>query len=381
MKKLLLLLPILFGACSTVTPPLPDIPLAAPKVISFQDILSLPMQNVKMIKENLRPGEGIGVMAGTFGPINKVLPEVLAATNAPMFRIHLGGFCNHGSRCTEGECSPGNINCIRSRARTAEKIAKSFPNSQCYASPYAEYSSTDRNRVEGWFAAIKSEAPSCIPVASAFGGYIPPSIKYIERHGNNPQISEITSNDGSNYFDSDSVKYNKKATKLSGKWTNRYNLRLTSEKSAPPPPKDRPLTNRIEKHDFILMQLMADDLSPQPATPAICSSLTKLTGEELYKPHSEDYGAANGNRGNRPMLILKSRVSKLDLLDRTGKTIGCFAYYGTFTTPGYHRYYMGTCSGQNALDLYRKTGEWGFLKNGNRCTAITVIRRMNYFRD
>ena len=350
-------------------------------VIPCQDILSLPMQDVAMIKANLEPGQGIGVMAGTFGPINKVLPELLATGKVPAFRIHLGGFCSHGSKCTAGECSPGNISCLRSRARTAQKIAESFPNSQCYASPYAEYSSTDRNRVDAWFSAIKSEAPSCIPVASSFGGYIPPYIRHIERHGNNPAVSEITSNDGSNYFDSDSVKYNSKATVMSCKWTNRYNLRLTSEKSAPPPPQERSLDNRIEKHDFLLMQLMGHPLPKQPVPPTVCKHINKFKGQELLKPHSEDYGKLNGQRGNKPMIILKKKVSKLDVVDVNGKYIGCFKYYGPYTVKGYYRYYMGSCSGQDAYDLYLKTGEWAFLKDRNSCTPITVMRRMGYFRE
>lgn len=354
---------------------------ATPTPIPCQDILSLPMQDVKMIKANLEVGQSIGVMAGTFGPINKVLPELLATGKVPAFRIHLGGFCAHGSKCTDGECSPGNINCLKSRARTAQKIAESFPSSQCYASPYAEYSSTDRKRVDAWFSAIKSEAPSCIPVASSFGGYIPPYIRYIERHGNNPQISEITSNDGSNYFDSDSVKYNKKATVMSCKWTNRYNLRLTSEKSAPPPPKERSLDNRIGQHDFLLMQLMGHELPPQPAPPVSCKHIHSFTGQELLKPHSEDYGSLNGQRGNKPMVILKKKVNKLDVIDTKGRYVGCFKYYGKYTVNGYHRYYMGSCSGQDAYDLYLKTGEWAFMKDGTTCTPITVMRRMGYFRE
>lgn len=345
-----------------------------------QDILSLPMQDIDMIKANLQPGQCIGVMAGTFGQVKRPLEELLATGKVPCFRTHLGGFCSHGSRCTDGECKPTDFNCLKSRARAAEKTALAFPNSKCYASPYAEYSSTNRTQVNEWFKIIKEHAPSCTPVASAFGGYVPPNV-LVEKHGNSPGITDITSNDGSNYFDSDSVKYNKIARIISFKWTNRYNLRLTSEKSAPPPPKERSLSNRIEKHDFLLMQIMQQALPPEPPAPGVCKSIRRFSGQELWKPHSEDYGVNNGVRGNRPMLISKRRISKFDVVNKAGKVIACLKYYGTFTAPGYYRYYMGTCSGENAYDLYLETGEWAFLKDGGVCTPITVIRRMNYFRE
>lgn len=379
-RKLLVLL--LLSSCTTLQKPEPTtLTQAAVVQLPCQDILSLPMQDIEMIKRNLEPGQCIGTMAGTFGQVKRPLEELLATGKVPCFRTHLGGFCSHGSKCTDGECKTTDYNCLKSRARAAEKTAKAYPQSQCYVSPYAEYSSTNRNQVNEWFKIVREHAPSCIPVASSFGGYIPPNV-LVEKHGNSPGRTDITSNDGSNYFDSDSVLYNDLAEIISCKWTNRYNLRLTSEKSAPPPPKERSLKNRIGKNDFIQMQLMGRDMPSMPTPPSICKSMKKLTGEELFKNHAEDYGEANGARGNKPMLIYKKRTTSFDVYSPAGKKIACFKYYGTFVTPGYHRYYMGSCSGQDAYELYIAAGgEWAFMKDGNSCVAMPTIRRWGYFRE
>lgn len=339
------------------------------------------MQNVPMLKKELFPGQCIGVLAGTFGTVKGPLDEMLSTGKVSCFRIHLGGFCNHGSRCTKGECATNNLNCLRSRARTAEWLAQKYPSSKCFISPYAEYSEKNKDRVMSWFRTIHDAAPSCDLVASSFGGYIPPGV-IIEEHGNKPKQAPITSNDGKNYFDSNSVKYNSIATLLSFAWTNRYNLRLTSEKGTVPPPQKRPKANRINKNDFIQMQLMQEPLVPMPPPPLVCKTIKRLTDLELWKNHSEDYGAANDSRGNKPLLIYKKRRSILDVYSPAGKKISCLKYYNPYSVKGYYRHYMGSCSGDDALTLYNKAGgEWAFIKDGDSCIAVTTIRRLGYYRE
>ena len=389
MKLLLRLLPLLFVvSCVRTSPTPPPVPVEPTSIFRAvntpkpcQDILSLAVQDRKMIKENLREGEGIGVMAGTFGEIKKSLRELLLTGKVDWFRIHLGGFCSHGAKCYPGECATNNLECLRTRARTAQDLKEEFPNVECNISPYAEYAEKNKDKVMGWFRTIHDAAPGCDLVASAFGGYIPPGVK-VEKHGNNPGNAAITSNDGSNYFDSDSVTYNTIASERSCKWTNRYNRRLTSEKGPPPPPKERPASNNIQKNDFIQMQLMELPLEPMPKPPAVCKGIKKFTGRDLLKTHGEDYGENGDARSNKPLLITRNGPGNLDVYNAANKKIGCFKYYGPYVDRGYNRHYMGSCSGDDAYTLYIKAkSEWAFVKEGNLCRPITVMRRMGYFRD
>lgn len=377
---LLCLIVVQLSSCSLFNNDDNDNPPPTPiSICRGQDILSLAMQDIEMLKQALWDGQCIGAFQGTFGDITTNLDKLLLTKKVPAFRIHLGGFCGHGSKCTPGECNLDDLNCLGSRAKAFETMAKKR-NVNCYLSPYAEYTSTNQAQVNGWFNIIRANAPTCILVASAMGGFTPPNI-LIERHGGNPGPSQITSTDGTSSFDINSPNYNTFASVISFHWTNRYNLRLTSEKETPPPPLQRSLNNRISKSDFTQLQLLHTPLGAKPAAPAQCKYIHNLAAPEIYKPHAEDYGAAGDNRSNRPMFILKTKTKNMQILSPSGIEVGCTKYYGSYTNTSLSRHYVGSCSGDDALSLYNKIqGEWGFLKDGSTCTPVAILRRMGVYR-
>lgn len=395
MKKLLVLLILLLSSCSflekqvftiddldrpVVTETLPPTRAAVNRKYYGQDILGLARQNVPMIKTNLEEGQCVGVMAGTFGGTIGPMDDLLSTGKVYCYRFHAFGFCKHGSSCSPGECGVTNYSCMKGKAQAIEALAQKYPMpfAQCYISPYAEYAERSATRVNKWFSILKQYAPSCIPVSSAMGGYVPSGV-LIEKHGNSPGVAAITSNDGANYFDSNSTKYNDYAKQISFAWTNRYNLRLTSEKAAPLPPRKRPLSNRISKSDFIQMQLMQHEMPPRPAPPAVCRTIHTLSGGETLKNHSEDYGAAGDSRSNKPLFISRSRSSRMDILSPSGAKIGCFKYYGPYE--GLYRLYEGSCSGMTPYELYQKAGgEWAWIKDGSTCIPFPTIRRAGTYR-
>lgn len=384
MKKYVLALLLLLTSCTPttaliITDVLISQPVRTTATFHGQDILGLARQNVSMIKKTLEPGQCIGAMAGTFGGVAAPLETLFKTGKVPCTRVHVGGFCKHGAACGDGECKLNDLHCLKEKAAIIEKIANKY-NVACFLSPYAEYSEKNKARVDSWFRIIHEAAPSCTLVASPFGGYVPPGV-LIEKHGNTPGTAHITSNDGSNYYDSNSVVYNNYATLISFTWTQRANLRLTSEKGIPLPPKKRPLTNRLEAQDIIQQQLMQKPVTPRPAAPTVCKKVVELSGRELSKVRSEDYGAANDSRGNKPMYILKTRTSRMDILAPSGKKIGCVKYYGPYTERGYYRHYEGNCSGLTGIQLYtRAGGEHMFLKDGAICYPVNNIRRTGYYR-
>lgn len=341
-----------------------------------QDILGLARQNYKKIANNWRQGECLGVLAGTFGGTIKPVEAIISKNNVPAVRWHLS-FCNHNNDCQPGECLPTDLKCMQKKAKQINDLHIKYPATKCYISPRCEYVESSQSRVNSWFKAVKEVAPACVLVASPLGGSYAPENTLRERHGNNPDQSHIVSNDGANIFDSDSVAYSKLGTVMNLKWTYRNNLRLSSEKGKPLPPRQRPLTNRLGMQDLEQMQLLADPLPPMPH-PAFCKAFRELKNGEIWKNHSEDYGAANDSRGNKPLLILQKRHSTLNIFNASGQKISCMKYFGPYES--LYRHYVGSCSGDHAIDLYRKAGHWIFVKDGNACIGLPSIRRYGSFR-
>lgn len=393
MKKALpLLLLALLNSCSLFQGPrgpltqeektvlgtaMPEVELRSGAMYHGQDILGLSMQNIGMIKANLEPGQCIGALAGAFGGIINPLDSLLSTGKVPCIRVHLS-FCKHNNSCGSGECGPTDLKCMKGKAAAVEALVAKYPSVKCFVSPRLEYSNTDKKLVTSWFTAVKKAAPSCDLVSSAMGGYVPPGVLR-EKHGNTPGPVQVSSNDGNSYYDSDSVKYNGYASILSMAWVPNYNLRLSSEKTEPPPPKQRPLSNRVTTDDFVQAQLMQRPMPPRPAPPAACKSVRSLSGAETFKNHSENYGAAGDSRSNKPLFITKSHSKQMDILAPDGHRIGCFKYYGPYQN--LFRLYEGSCSGLTATELYRRAGgEWSWVKDGSTCIAMPTIRRWGTYR-
>lgn len=378
MRKIFLYIWLLLFSAGCVAPLAPSLRIVSPGCHG-QDILGLARQDVKMISNNWEDGECLGVLAGTFGGTIKPVKRIISENIVPAVRWHLS-FCNHGSQCLQGECLPTDLNCMKKKAKDINALHEQYPGTKCYISPRLEYTENNCTKVQSWFNAVEAVAPLCTLVASPLFGSCIPGEVLVERHGNNPSNVDIVSNDGSNIFDSNSVWYNTRGSVINFKWTNRNNLRLTSEHGSVLPPRDRPLSNRLGKKDLKHMQLIKKPISQIPPAPALCNSIKHFSGKDLYKTHAEDYGAGNDGKGNNPLLITKNGPGDLNVYNPNGKKIGCFRYYGSYTDPGYNRHYMGSCSGDHAVDLYKKANsDWAFVKEGNACRPISILHRMGYF--
>lgn len=339
-----------------------------------QDILGLARQDVEMISNNWAQGECLGVLAGTFGPTIKPVRQIVEKNNVPAVRWHLS-FCNHNNQCGPGECQPTDLNCMKKKAKDINDLHVIYPQTVCYISPRLEYTERNCTKVNSWFNAVKNSAPLCKLIASPMPGSCIPNDVLIEKHGNTPGEADSVSNDGANYFDSDSVKYNKLGKLFNFKWTYRNNLRLSSEKGSVPPPMKRSISNRLGLKDLKQMQLMKENLSAMPY-PLFCEDIRSLQNNEIWKNHAEDYN--QGDRSNKPLLIYRSKRDKLSIYDSSGKKIACMKYYGPFEN--LYRLYVGSCSGDHAVDLYKKAGDWVFVKDGSTCIGLPSIRRWGKFR-
>ena len=358
-----------------------------------QDFLGLARQDVKMLKENTEPGQCIGTLAGTFGGIIDPLDQLFKTDKYDCLRVHLT-FCDHGRKCQPGECDPTSLACLEGKALALKKLVKKHPEVTLkYVSYMLEYQTKDRKLVDSQVKMLRRVLPDWKIVASILPGAYVPSGVLVERHGNTPQLSHITSNDGANYFDANTWEagnaapiYRTRATEVSFAWRNRDNLRLTSEKGAPLPPKQRPLSNRLEPQDIVQSQLTQKPLAMRPVAPAACSGstvLSKLRPGELWKVRSEDYGAKNDSRGNKPLFIARSSAGRMKVLDQEGAEIACLKYYGPYADTGLGRFYLGSCSGDTGLSLYNKNKkrEWVWINDGKNCWGVSALRRMGYYRD
>lgn len=340
-----------------------------------QDILGLAMQDVGMVAKTLEQGQAIGVLAGTFGPTIKPLRRLLVTGKVPAFRAHLiNGTCWRNRVCEAGEPRPNNIKAIRKRAKEYADLQAEFPNVKCFLSPVLEHDEKDKGLVLSWVRAIHDAAPQCEVVISAFSGWVPPGV-LVERHGNDAK-GDIISNDGESLFDSNSPKYRTGGRIMVLGWINRYNLRVTGEKTFTPPSKRK---HKASKTDLIQAMRLLKPEWPKAQPPGTCQNTRDLKDRELLKTNAEDYG--NGDaRGNKPLFISKSKSQRMKILSPNGKEIGCTSYYGPYEA-GYNRHYVGSCSGDSGVSLMDKANhEWVFVKDGNTCVRVNSIRRKGYYR-
>jgi hypothetical protein len=219
----------------------------------------------------------------------------------------------------------------------------------------------------------------------------------LELHGTTKAASATwVSGDGASIFDGDNIKNdgNDFQHRTSGKkgtaaWWNAINLRCQGEKNFTPVNKrtERPTLDQFQQAHKIL----TTEEDPVPAAPGICKTVRLVDGKkgEILKTNAEKY--CNGQqgesdpRGDKPLLIIKKsgkRGDKIRIYSSGGKEVGCFGYFGTFETPGTHRWYVGSCSKQKPYELYKSLGsEWGFVHlGGGNCIRINALRRMGKYR-
>lgn len=374
MKKLLFIL-LLLSACGPKQYlPTPTVFKKASSTIYGLDVLGIAIQDIKIIKNQLKQGMAIQALEGTFGDAIPPLKECLSTGKLSVWLLHLAdGTCIRNNTCRSGAIKYSDYQSLQKRAIAAEKLHQLYPTVRCYLSPFLEHDSKDKNQVNRWFQTIKDFAPSCIPMVSAFTGYKPAGV-LVQNHGNTA-TGAIISNDGENYQDSNIDRYKSGASLIALAWWPRLNGRVSGEKGVPPPPKLRkPKAKKYEVQQAV--HTLLNTMSPMP----IIAGCPGLKPPQLLKINAEDYDTTDP-RENKPLLITKENLAKgWGIWKIGGEKIACANFYGPYSGGGY-RYYVGSCSGESAYDLFKEAGsEWVLFKNGRTCYTVNIIRRQPTYR-
>ncbi len=297
--------------------------------------------------------------------------------------------CWRNKVCPPGTPSLTDWNDIKKLATEVNnKVAVKYPGIQVWISPYLEHDFKDANIIQKACSVSLAACPTCRCVNEPFSGTQNAGF-LLELH-NTKVEADFVSGDGASMFDGDNLASdgNKFQHRDAGKfitfgWWNALNLRCQGEKNFVPIQKRT--TKPTEDHFRQAHKILVTTEDPIPAAPTICKSVRQLQGKEIYKPNAEKYcnGAPNENdvRGDKPLLIIKNKGSRMPIYNSKGKEVGCFKYYGTFEN-NLHRWYVGNCSGEKPFELYKELGnEWGFAHEGKgKCILFNSLRRQGVYR-
>lgn len=298
-----------------------------------------------------------------------------------------------------GVCPPGtpeltDWNDMRKMIRNINaKLVTQYPQVTFWISPWLEHDIKNSTTVQRGMDIIRTACPTCRVINSPFTGVSVPNAP-LEKHGTKVSAFAVSA-DGSSTFDGDNIKNdgNHFEHRVAGAdqtyaWWNELNGRCTGENFFVPIDRRTAWPELWQFRMAYKIFTTAED--PFPAVPPVCKTVVKINAKqgEINKPTAEKYcnGGKDDGRGNKPLLILRKgglRGSKLDVYSPTGKKVGCFGYYGPFSEPGLHRWYMGNCSKQQGYKLYRDLGnqEWGYAHLGNgKCLRFNAIRREGKYR-
>lgn len=386
-KKIVCLLVLFLTGCSTFQ--LPEIECVGEHCLTHfdftetlrevplptygEDDLGLAKLNAAEIRDAIDPGTALGWLENTFGDAHPKVKKILDSSKIIKARAHLGDgtVANHG--CTD---KLRDLNLLRANITNFKKVSDLYPNIGWYVSPWLEHGCRDQTLVNKWFTILRNKLPGMRYVCSAYGGYCPANVIH-EKHGNKA-TGKIISNDGDSFFDANSPKYRVAGDDLVLGWTNCKNGRTTGEKTF------TPINLRVDwctQDETVQTIRLLRAPEPRPNIPG-CGD---FTGWELSKVNAEFYGKEKDDgRGNKPMLILPNRYSRLSVRRiRDNKEVGCYKYYGTYSGEGGgYRHYMGDCSGQTPVKLMNQLeSEWGKLvAPGGKCWMLNAIRRLGYYR-
>lgn len=342
------------------------------------DVLGLAMQDVDIIKQELPNNSALGWLENTFGDAHPKAKAVMDTGKVDAVRVHLiDGTCIRGGKCPAGAPTYNSFNVLKHRAAALNKFMKAYPNVDLYVSPFLEHGNRNSATVNRWFQIIKNQIPRAKAVCSTVKGYCPRGVLSESHDAEKP--GDITSPDGVSMFDIDSVKYRGMARLLSLAWSNCMNLRYTGEDEWVPPLKRTAKCTRQEIKQNVYL------LTPPDPVPSVggCKLLVspKDVGPELDKTNAEYYYKQDDGRGNKLLLILSNRYSKIDLQTTGGQSVGTAGFYGSYNLGGY-RYYIGGRYGSNYTPMQLMAqfgGEWGLAKAGGRCWLVNAVRRYPYY--
>lgn len=334
---------------------------------------------------------GMSTLLNTFGNPLSCIDQRATLGNLKVVQIDLiDATCWRNGNCAPGVPKSDDLKTIEKRARLSCPLVKKWPDIHFELSPALEYDVKSNATVLKMLQAIKKGCPEAEPIESPYSGATPSGYR-VERH-NTKVSATIVSSDGSSMFDGDNIKNdgNNFQHRIAGKdetygWFNELNLRCTGEKKFTPPLQR---INRPELWQFkVAHKILTTIEDPDVPPPAVCKTVRTFTEGEINKPTAESYcnGVPNDSRGNKPLYIIKksgTRNQQLPIYSSNGTKVSCAKYYDHYTVPGLFRWYVGSCDGKNAWELYEALGqEWGYLGLGNGvCIRINALRRQNIYR-
>lgn len=377
----------------TLTPTPTETPITKPdlsgifraqKSANYQgyDVLGLARQDYKMICDKVLPGTVLGFLDGSFGDVEPALRHCLSTQKFAAFRGHCrDGTCKRNGTCPPGTPALDDKDRLRACGEKYNKIAQDT-GVPCWLSPVLEHDEKDKKKVQEWFTVLKSAAPLCGMVQNPHTGTTIPGIT-LEKHGgaklskSNPDIG---STDGVSIYDVDTRSWWNNSKGFSLSWINRDNLRVTGEKGTPPYPHKRPLSRRVKPLDMDTRNRLMQPVTPETPWPAVCKVRRDIKSPEILKSAAEDYD--NGDvRANKMVFLTKFSGSQFDIINSSGRKVACLKRYNP-SLDGLNRYYLGSCSSLNNLNVMDKAGsEWIYFRNGNTCYRGNAIRRLGVYRD
>lgn len=306
--------------------------------------------------------------------------------------------CWRNRVCLPGAARPDDLREIEKRARIFGELCNRYPEVECIVSPALEHDVRDPRTVTEMLKASSRGCPRCIPINSPVSGATPPGYD-VEWHGTK-KTGVYISGDGASLFDGDNLakddnrdshgrpnpfQHRTSGTKKVYAWWNELNERCTGEKDYVPPSK-RTAEPEVWQYQMA-HKILTTEEDAYPRAPRQCKRVRRIKAPEINKPTAERYcnGQPNANdaRGNKNLLIIrKSRSGDKAIIRSDGRKMGCFKYYGTFDSPGLHRWYQGNCSGKNPWELYNDVGnEWAFADfGGGDCIMFNTLRREGVYR-
>lgn len=337
----------------------------------------------------------VSTLLRTFGDPLPCIDKALARGGLTDVQYNLrDATCWRNKVCPPGTPSLTDWNDMKKLAAQVNKRAVAYPQVTHWISPYLEHDFKDANVIKKACSVSLSACPTCKCVNEPFSGTKNTPFP-LELHGTKVTAWSV-SGDGASMFDGDNIRndgnsfqHRTSGTAQTYGWWNALNLRCQGEKTFTP--IEKRTARPTEDHFRQAHKILTTEEDAVPAAPARCRSVRVVDGAkgEILKPNAEKYcngqPGENDPRGDRPLLIIRKggkRGDRLKILAPSGKDVGCFAYYGTYETPGTHRWYVGNCSGEKPYELYTELGqEWGFVElGGGQCLRINALRRMGVYR-
>lgn len=335
----------------------------------------------------------VSTLLRTFGDPLPCIDKALARGGITDVQYNLrDATCWRNKVCPRGTPSLTDWNDMRRLASQVNRRAVAHPEVQHWISPYLEHDFKDANVIKRACEVSLSACPTCKCVNEPFSGTKNTPFP-LELHGTKVTAWSV-SGDGASMFDGDNIRddgnnfqHRTSGTTQTYGWWNALNLRCQGEKTFTP--IERRTARPTDDHFKQAYKTLTTEEDPIPSAPARCKSVRTVSKPEILKPNAEKYcngqPGENDSRGDKPLLIIKKggkRGDKIRVYNSNGKDVGCFAYYGTYETPGTHRWYVGNCSGQKPYELYKALqNEWGFVDLGKgQCLRINALRRMGTYR-